>query len=114
MKPRSKAQPTRPKGTTYLVRNQHSYCFRYQIPPELQKIVGKKEIRYSLRTGYIGRAKAMSAEIAVKVKRLMNDLRRETEGGNMELPQDQVNQLITGWVRETLEREEEERTHPFL
>ena len=57
----------------YLVRNPHSYCFRYRVPPDLQKIVGRKEIRYSLRTGAIGRSKNMSAGIVVKVKRLMND-----------------------------------------
>jgi len=42
---------------SYLVRNPHSYCFRLKVPPDLQRYVGKKELRYSLKTGYLSEAK---------------------------------------------------------
>jgi hypothetical protein len=38
---------------SYLIRNPYSYCFRMKVPKDLQGIVGKKEIRYSLHTGYV-------------------------------------------------------------
>jgi len=43
-----------PKSPSYLVRNPYSYCFRMVVPKDLQKFVGKRELRYTLRTGYAG------------------------------------------------------------
>ncbi len=39
------------KSPHYLIRNPHSYCFRVNVPKDLQQLVGKKELRYSLKTG---------------------------------------------------------------
>jgi hypothetical protein len=36
---------------SYLIRNRYSYGFRLRVPADLQEYVGKKELRYSLRTG---------------------------------------------------------------
>ena len=36
--------------STYLLRLPSSYYFRFHVPVELQNIIGKKELRYSLRT----------------------------------------------------------------
>jgi len=38
---------------SYLVRNHYSYCFRMNVPMDLQPFIGKKELRYSLKTGYL-------------------------------------------------------------
>ena len=38
----------------YLVRNPHSYCFRVNVPKDLQQLVGRRELRYSLKTGAVG------------------------------------------------------------
>ena len=43
-----------PKSPSYLVRNPYSYCFRMVVPKDLQKFVGRRELRYTLRTGYVG------------------------------------------------------------
>ncbi len=105
---------------TYLVRTPYSYCFRYRIPIDLQDVVGRKEIRYSLKTGYIGKAKAMAFRLAGLIQRLCADLRDiigNEEGCikiNMpdELTPDKIQELIAGWVRQTLKDDEQERTRP--
>ncbi len=56
------------RSPSYLVRNAHSYCFRLAIPKDLQTLVGKRELRYSLGTGYIGQAKNKSRYIASQVQ----------------------------------------------
>ncbi|AOY60559.1 site-specific integrase [Desulfococcus multivorans] len=91
----------------YLVRNRHSYCFRYRIPADLQSIIGRKEIRYSLRTGRIGVAKVMAQELALKIRRLVRELRRKER---VHMDKIQINRLIAGWIRDTLAEEEATRT----
>ena len=65
---------TRRTSPTYLVRTPYSYCFRYTIPQDLREVVGKSEIRYSLKTGYIGKAKVMVLQLAGRIQRLCADL----------------------------------------
>ena len=48
---------TSTKSPSYIVRNAYSYCFRMNVPQDLHRLVGKKELRYSLKTGYLGVAK---------------------------------------------------------
>ncbi len=43
---------------SYIIRNPYGYCFRMMVPIDLRTIVGKKELRYSLKTGYLGVAKS--------------------------------------------------------
>ena len=52
----------------YLIRNKYSYCFRMRVPIDLQKIVGKKELRYSLKTGYISAAKTKARFLASQLQ----------------------------------------------
>lgn len=114
------ASTTARTSPTYLVRTPYSYCFRYSIPPDLRNIVGKVEIRYSLKTGYIGKAKAMALQLAGRIQKLCADLRDiiSNERGSIsirmpnELSPDKIQELIAGWVRETLKEEEQERTRP--
>ena len=48
----------------HLVRQSHSWCFRMVVPTDLRQIVGKKELRYSLKTGAVGVAKRKSRFLA--------------------------------------------------
>lgn len=41
------------RSPSYLIRNPHSYCFRMTVPAELRPLIGKRELRYSLQTGYL-------------------------------------------------------------
>jgi Domain of unknown function (DUF6538) len=45
------------KSPSYLIRNPYSYCFRMIIPKDLRPYFDKKELGYSLRTGYLYFAK---------------------------------------------------------
>ena len=49
-----------------LIRNPHSFCFRIKVPKDLQKMVGKKELRYSLKTGIVEIANQKSQFLAVR------------------------------------------------
>ena len=105
---------------TYLVRTPYSYCFRYSIPKDLHSIVGKKEIRYSLKTGYIGKAKTMSFQLAAKVQNLCAELREiigDQTGSTIiampkELSPERIQELIVEWVGESLKEDEQERLRP--
>ncbi|MFC1812486.1 DUF6538 domain-containing protein [Thermodesulfobacteriota bacterium] len=44
--------------------------FRIKVPKDLQTQVGKKELRYSLRTGYIGLAKPKARLFAGQIQKL--------------------------------------------
>ena len=61
---------------SYLVRNTYSYCFRMVVPSDLTGFVGKKELRYSLKTGYIGIAKTKARILAGQVQLLFRLLRK--------------------------------------
>ena len=67
------------KSPNYLIRNQYSYCFRMKIPQDLQKIIRIKELRYSLKTGYVSEAKEKARGMAAKVQYLFKYLREESE-----------------------------------
>ena len=51
----------------YLIRNPYGYCFQMVVPVDLQGFVGKIELRYSLKTGYLGRAKNKARYLAGQV-----------------------------------------------
>jgi hypothetical protein len=46
------------------------------VPKDLQKLVGKKEMRYSLKTGYLGVVKNKARFLAGQVQLIFNSLRR--------------------------------------
>ena len=41
------------KSPSYFIRNRHSYCFRMTVPADLRPLIGKRELRFSLQTGYL-------------------------------------------------------------
>jgi hypothetical protein len=54
------------KSSFYLVRNPFSYCFRMAVPQDMHRCVGKIELRYSLRTGYLLDARTKAGLLAGK------------------------------------------------
>ena len=64
------------KSPIYLIRNPYSYCFRMVVPKDLQSLVGRKEMRYSLKTGYLGVAKYKARLLAGQVQRIFKNLRK--------------------------------------
>jgi hypothetical protein len=68
----------KPKNGTpgYLVRNPFSYCFRIKVPKDLQKFVGRKELRYTLKMSCVGVAKQKARFVAGQVQLIFKFLRK--------------------------------------
>jgi integrase len=91
------------QNPSYLVRNVHSYCFRLIVPKDLHKFVGKTELRYTLRTGYIGVAKRKARFLAGEVQLLFQLFRRGFVGMG-KLSEDQIQQLVVKYIKQSVER----------
>jgi hypothetical protein len=91
------------KSPTYLIRNSYSYCFRMIIPKDLQPAFGKKELRYSLKTGYLGVAKQKARYIAGQVQSIFRILRKGSYA-MVNLSEDQVKKLVGTYIKQSLER----------
>jgi len=89
--------PQTNRSPSYLVRNPYSYCFRMFVPKDLQPYIGRKELRYSLKTGYLSTAKYKARIMAGQVQRLFKFLRK----GNsplMKLSENQIQELIDKYL----------------
>ena len=63
------------KSPSYLIRNPYSYCFRIIVPETLRDIVGRREIRLSLRTGRLSEAKNKAGLLGGLFKQLFSQIR---------------------------------------
>ena len=90
------------KTAHYLVRNPHSFCFRINVPKDLQRVVGRRELRYSLKTGYVGVARVKAQIIAAQVHEVFNCLRK---GGRRlaELTDEKIQELVQQYLTEYIE-----------
>ena len=48
----------------YTFQRNSLYYFRYTLPPDISKVVGKQGLRYSLKTGYIKQAERKARRLA--------------------------------------------------
>lgn len=87
---------------SYLVRNAHSYCFRLIVPKDLQEFVGRTELRYTLRTGYLGVAKRKSRFLAGQAQFIFQFLRKGFFGMH-KLSDGKVQQLVVAYIRRSIE-----------
>ena len=81
------------RSSAYLSRNKHSYYFRIRVPVDIRHYLGKKELRYSLKTGYLGKAKSKARRLAGMIQQLFEEL-REGESGSMELSDQEIQKLV--------------------
>ena len=88
------------KSPSYLIRNPYTYCFRMNVPKDLQPYIGKKELRYSLRTGYLGVAKEKARYVAGHVQSIFRILRK---GTIVNLSDDQIKELVKKYIKDSLE-----------
>ena len=77
---------------SYLVRNRYSYCFRMKVPKDLRQLIKKTELRYSLKTGYLGHARNQAQLLAGLLHKLFIFLRENCNG--MELDPSYVDDII--------------------
>jgi hypothetical protein len=82
----------------YLVRNPYSYCFRVYVPKDLQRLVGKKELRYTLKTGYVGVARVKAQLIAAQVRQVFLILRK---GGRRmaDLTDNKIKEMVQQYLK---------------
>lgn len=90
------------KTAHHLVRNPHSYCFRVNVPKDLQQLVGRKELRYSLRTGCLSIARDKAQIIAGHVKQIFAWLRKGGSELN-DLSDEKIKELIEQNLREYID-----------
>jgi len=91
------------KYQSYIIRNPYSYCFRLKVPIDIQGWVGKKELRYSLKTGYLGIAKQKSRYSAGQVQAIFRVIRK-WEFETVNLPEDKIRELINNYIKQSVER----------
>lgn len=85
----------------YLVRNPYSYCFRMNVPSDLQSYLGRKELRYSLKTGYLSLAKSKARLYAGEFQRLFRAIREAQM--SRELSDSDIKWFVNLWVSSLLE-----------
>jgi len=81
------------RSAAYLSHNKYEYCFRLRVPDDLQCYVGKKELRYSLKTGYLGKAKSKARRLAGMIQQLFEELRRD-DSRSMGLSEKEIQKLV--------------------
>ena len=87
------------RSPSYLVRNAYSYYFRINVPRDLQTITGKRELRYTLKTGYIGQAKHKARYLASQVHIIFGYLRSK-QSIMSKLLKEQIPALVKKFIRD--------------
>ena len=87
------------RSPAYIVRAPFSYCFRLNVPADLQRFVGKREIRYSLKTGFLGVAKSKARFLAVSIQLLFRTLRKGGSGLT-DLNDSQIRTLVNEYLEQ--------------
>lgn len=95
------------RHSSYLIQLPSSYYFRIRVPPYLHNVVGKTEIRYSLRCGSLVKAKPKARLLAGKLQRLFS------YENIMELSQEQIQDIILGYMHDALNNDMDERMFQF-
>ena len=62
----------------YTFQRNSLYYFRYTLPPDISKVVGKQGLRYSLKTGYIKQAERKARRLAGTVEEFISEVRQES------------------------------------
>ena len=94
------------RSPSYLVRNSYSYCFRMKVPQELQLYFGKKELRYSLKTGYLGAAKCKARILAGQVLLIFRTLRKGNDALK-DLPDEKIQKIVSEYFNRSIKQLED-------
>ena len=84
------------------------YYFRKVVPERLRRVVGRREIKLSLRTKDLREAKLRYPEAAARVDQML----QRANGGTVRLTHKQILALAGEWYRRELAAREEEPGHP--
>jgi hypothetical protein len=92
----------------YTFQRNSLYYFRYTLPPDFSKLVGKTGLRYSLRTGYIKQAESKARRLAGTVEDFISEIRYEHHMV-MNLSTDKLQSLLDQHLRKALDDDEDRR-----
>jgi len=92
----------------YTFQRNSLYYFRYTLPPDISKVVGKRGLRYSLKTGYIKQAERKARRLAGTVEEFISEVRQEPPL-IMKLSEAQIQSLLDQYLRKALNEDEERR-----
>ena len=105
------------RSPSYLVRQDHGYCFRLHIPPDLSAYLNLKELRYSLGTVSLKKARIKASRLGAYVWGLLEEARADIRArGYTTMDRDRIKTLIHDYFKEILDEDERsrlERTKPF-
>ena len=90
----------------YTFQRNSLYYFRYTLPPDISKVVGKQGLRYSLKTGYIKQAERKARRLAGTVEESISDVREERLL-IVKLSETQIQSLLDQHLRQSLNEDEE-------
>ena len=90
------------KSPSYLIRNPHSYCFRMIAPKDLRDIIGRREFRYSLKTGSLSIAKSRARLLAGLIQPLFVQIRSNRSAFGRADVEASIRKFL-GFVLESLE-----------
>lgn len=93
----------------YVVRRGEMLYFRMRIPKDLRDSLGMTEIVLSLGTNRSRVAGRKAQRLAWSLPGLINDIRKGRYPGMKELTKEEIRKLVTGWVKEALKDDEQER-----
>jgi hypothetical protein len=85
----------------YLVKTDSGFCFRLRVPPDLQDVVGKIELRYTLGTGSVRRARPIAKALARGLWELFKQLRKG-DSKLTDLTNEQIQTLIEKYLRQSI------------
>ena len=90
------------KSPSYLVHTPFAYCFRMAVPKDIQPLVGKTELRYSLKTGSLSAAKQKARLLAGHVQLYFQRVRQR--GVIMgSLTQEQIEKLLSDYIHNSVQ-----------
>ena len=93
----------------YTFQRNSLYYFRYTLPPDISKVVGKRGLRYSLRTGYIKHAERKARSLAGTVEGFIAEIRKKEPYIIMNLSEEKLQSLLDQHLRKALNDDEEKR-----
>ena len=92
----------------YTFQRNSLYYFRYTLPFDISKVVGKQGLRYSLRTGYIREAERKARKLAGTVETFISEIRHESHK-TMNLSAQQLQDILKQYLLKVLEDDEDKR-----
>jgi integrase len=95
-----------PKNYLFLKRN--IWSFRIRVPYDLQAVIRRKELKYSLKTGSIRDAKRRADKVSDFIQSLYGKIRKDIFMNKLELTPVKIREIVTGHIKRIMADEIED------